>query len=312
VQPLLSGDAGVEQTINEMRGLVDEALHDPAIIRWAKDIVSSVPAFDDLSEAEAGYNWVRGNIRFTKDPVNKENLYPPSELLRIRSGDCDDISMLLATYLMAIGYPARWVTVAASPDAPEQFSHVYVESEVPAGSGNWIPMDPARYDSEFGVAPPVVTRSRWWSVADQSYGELSGMRRRSHTGSSVPAMLGNYPRYHSFVGAAPTMNWFNAKQFGPWKSFQTKYSPGGMSSYARPRTMGDDVTQQDVNLVSATGTSVSDIILASQGVQPLAMNPVGAGYGLQQPALALPALGGSSMWIWILLGVAVVAMAEKH
>jgi len=95
VQPLLGGDAGVEQTINEMRGLVDQALHDPSIIRLAKDIVRSVPAFDDVAEAEGLYNWVRANVRFTKDPVNKENLYPPAELLKIRSGDCDDISMLL-------------------------------------------------------------------------------------------------------------------------------------------------------------------------------------------------------------------------
>ena len=149
--PLAGGDAGVEQTINSMRSLVDEALHDPSIIRMATDIVRSVPAFDDFAEAKALYEWVRANIRFTKDPVNKEKLYPPAELLQIRAGDCDDISMLLGTLLMAVGYPARLVTVAASQQDPEQFSHVYVEGEV---GGQWIPMDPARYDSQFGVAPP--------------------------------------------------------------------------------------------------------------------------------------------------------------
>jgi transglutaminase-like putative cysteine protease len=124
-EPLLSGDAGVAQTIHQMRLLVDEALRDPSIIRLATDIVRSVPAFDDLAEANALYEWVRHNIRFTKDPVNKEKLYPPSELLKIRAGDCDDISMLLGTLLMAVGYPARLMTVAAGGD---EFSHVYVEA----------------------------------------------------------------------------------------------------------------------------------------------------------------------------------------
>jgi len=178
--PLLNGDAGVSQTIDQMRALVDEALRDPSILRTAKDIVRGVPPFDDLSEAQALYNWVRANIRFTKDPVNKETLYPPSELLQIRAGDCDDISMLLATLLMAIGYPARLMTVAASGD---EFSHVYVEGQI---NGQWIPMDPARSDSQFGVAPPAFTRARWWSLSDSSQGDL-------------PGMLGHYQRYKSNV-----------------------------------------------------------------------------------------------------------------
>jgi hypothetical protein len=247
-QPLLSGDAGVEQTVDQMRNLVDEALRDPSIIRLATDIVRRVPAFDDYAEANALYDWVRQNIRFTKDPVNKEKLYPPAELLEIRAGDCDDISMLLGTLLMAVGYPARLMTVAATPGSPEQFSHVYIEGEVPAGSGQWLPMDPARFDSQFGIAPPQVTRARWWNLTDSKFGELSG--------------LGYYPRYRSHVlsglgsyGAVRTMGQdensamiatvaqgtadiirasqgapaspFDFSASGPWQSFQTIYSPYG-------------------------------------------------------------------------------------
>jgi hypothetical protein len=198
-EPLLSGDAGVEQTIALMRQLVDEALRDPSIIRLAADIVRSVPAFDDFAEANALYEWVRRNIRFTKDPVNKEKLYPPAELLKIRAGDCDDISMLLATLLMAVGYPARLMTIAA-PGSPDQFSHVYVEAEI---AGRWIPVDPARADSEFGVAPPMFTRARWWSLVDNSYGDLSGTKYFVAPGATVnlygaPASnLGHYPRFQS-------------------------------------------------------------------------------------------------------------------
>ena len=88
-EPLQDGVQGTEQTVNLMRQLVDGALRDPAFVRLASDIVGRAPAFDDLAEAEALYNWVRDNIRFTKDPVTKEKLYPPQELLKIRAGDCD-------------------------------------------------------------------------------------------------------------------------------------------------------------------------------------------------------------------------------
>lgn len=253
--PLLSGDAGVEQTINEMRGLVDEALRDAVVLRQARDIVRSVPAFDDVSETQALYNWVRQHVRFTKDPVNKETLMKPGDLVRwiqkngSGSGDCDDISMLLGTLLMAVGYQARLMTVAAGGD---EFSHVYVEGEV---NGQWLPMDPARADSQFGVAPPAFTRGRWWSLTDSSYGDLSGFFAGLFAGFGaarhVPpfraiGQLGHYPRYCSVVNepagsprATPqslgppntaTPPGENASVFGPdagpWQSFKTPFTPG--------------------------------------------------------------------------------------
>jgi Transglutaminase-like superfamily len=267
-EPLLSGDAGVAQTVALMRELVDEALRDPSIIRLATDIVRSAPAFDDYAEANALYEWVRRNVRFTKDPVNKEKLYPPAELLKIRAGDCDDISMLLATLLMAVGYPARLMTIAA-PGSPDQFSHVYVEAEI---GGQWIPLDPARADSEFAVPPPAFTRARWWSLTDNSYGDLSGTKVFVSPGATVH--LGNYPRFRSHLGSYGRVRTtmgddtpppasgdktsstiatiyqgtadvirastgqpaspFDFSASGPWSSFQTQYSPYGPSAGYRP------------------------------------------------------------------------------
>jgi hypothetical protein len=235
----MSGDAGVEQTINHMRTLVDEALRDPAINRLARDIVRGTPAFDDYAEANALYSWVRQNIRFTKDPVNKETLYPPAELLQIRAGDCDDISMLLGTLLMAVGYPARLMTVAANGD---EFSHVYVEGQI---DGQWIPMDPARSDSQFGVAPPAFTRARWWSLTDNSYGELSGLGTHKQRLPYVHWGLGDYRRFRSHVS--------------------------GMGSYGRVRTMGDDAQPPPASGDSTSATiatiaqGTSSVLRAAEG-----------------------------------------------
>ncbi len=279
--PLLSGDAGVEQTINEMRSLVDEALRDPQIIRLSTDIVRSVSAFDDYGEANALYEWVRRNIRFTKDPVNKEKLYPPAELLKIRAGDCDDIAMLLGTLLMAVGYPARLMTVAANGD---EFSHVYVEANV---NGEWVPLDPARYDSQFGVPPPAFTRARWWSLDDASHGDLPASR----------GLLGNYPRFRSQVS--------------------------GMGSYGRVRTMGDEQTiavplsDRTSSTIATISQGAADIIRAAKG-QPASpfdfsasgpwssfqtrYSPYGPGAGYESPGVRVT--GGTPNWaLWLAIGL---------
>lgn len=224
--PLMSGDAGVAQTIDQMRSLVDEALRDPSIKRLATDIVRGVPAFDDYSEARAIFEWVRGNIRFTKDAVNKEQLYPPAELLQIRAGDCDDMAMLTGTLLMAVGYPARLVTVAA-PGSGDEFSHVYIEASV---NGSWIPIDPARVDSQFGVEPPAYTRGRWWSLSDSSSGDFSG--NLSGMFAYTPT-LGAYPRYLSHVS--------------------------GLGSYGHVRTMGRLGQSNACMYLSNDGSTVQSV-----------------------------------------------------
>jgi hypothetical protein len=303
-EPLLNGDAGVEQTVGQMRHLVDEALRDPAIIRLATDIVRSAPPFDDFAEANALYEWVREHIRFTKDPVNKEKLYPPAELLKIRAGDCDDISMLLGTLLMAVGYPARLMTVAAAGGSPEQFSHVYVEGEI---AGQWIPMDPARHDSQFGVAPPLYTRSRWWSLADDSYGDLSGTRGkvRKHMNG-----LGAYPRFRSHMSGTG-MNGLGAQR-------------------VPARTMGDDPAPPATtsSTIATIYQGSADIIRAAEGLPaspyayPSSTNPWGsfatpytpgaalypAGYG--SPGIALTS--SSNIGLWIALGLGALLVFSGH
>lgn len=277
--PLLSGDAGVAQTIHQMRQLVDESLRDPSILRLAKDIVRGVPAFDDYSEARALYDWVRSNIRFTKDPVNKETLYPPSELLQIRSGDCDDISMLLGTLLLAVGYPARLMTVAANGD---EFSHVYVEGQI---NGEWVPMDPARSDSQFGVAPPAYTRARWWSLSDASEGDL-------------PGTLGHYPRFASHVS--------------------------GMGTYTHVRRMAGLAASGDItsSTIATVDQGLADVIRASQGMPAspfsyssgpyasfqTAYSPgtIPAGYPPAQPGVSLTGSSNWLLWGALLIGGAMI------
>jgi hypothetical protein len=180
--PLADGNAGTEQTVRLMRRLIDQALNSSEFVRFAVDLVRNVPAYDDFGEVYALFSWVQQNIRYTKDPVTKEKLYPPLELLKIQAGDCDDISMLLAALAIALGYPARLVTVAANANYPDDYSHVYTEVEAPPGSGKWIAVDAARPNSAFGLEPAVYFRKRGWSLTDDSSQDL-------HGGSAQPTRL---------------------------------------------------------------------------------------------------------------------------
>ncbi len=273
--PLLSGEAGTAQTIALMRELIDEAVADAGFVRFAVDLVRSVPAYDDLAEAHAVYKWVQGHIRFTKDPVTKEKLYPPQELLNIRAGDCDDISMLLAALLIALGYPARLITLAANPSSPGDFSHVYVEGEVPPGSSNWVPMDAARVDAEFGVAPPSYSRKRAWSLTDDSYQDL---------GRSLPRRaLSGYSRFSTYRGPA-----FIGEQSGP-------RNIGGLGDDANDALIAQSISELPVIMYAAQGVPVSSVAASPYGTYSTGYTP-GAGIppaGYQVPSGAAGASSSS-------------------
>lgn len=232
--PLLEGERGTAQTIHLMRRLIDQALNDSQFIRFAIDLVRNVPAYDEYGEVFSLFTWVQGHIRYTKDPVTKEKLYPPMELLKIRAGDCDDIAMLLGALAIALGYPARLVTVAANPDYPQEFSHVYTEVEVPAGSGRWVAVDAARPGSEFGREPTVFFRKKAWSLMDESAQDLRGLsgylglgidwgditsQALTETPAIIAAASGGPTSMRLPTGAVVSTG-------SPYASFMTPYTPG--------------------------------------------------------------------------------------
>jgi hypothetical protein len=204
--------------------------------------------------------------------------------------------MLLGTLLMAVGYPARLMTVAANGD---EFSHVYVEANL---NGEWIPLDPARYDSQFGVAPPAFTRARWWSLSDTSQGDLSGTKVFVQPGATAHVHLGDYPRFRSHISGGMPQPGVN-----------------GMGSYGRTRTMGDSAPAGDVTStrIATITQGAADLIRASKG-QPASpfdfsssgpwssfqtrYSPYGPGAGYDSPDLSIRSSTNWPVWIAVGLG----------
>lgn len=125
------GDYGVIQTLRKMAGHIREASIDPAIVSLARDLV--LPAGRRAIDEKIWLirDWLSGHTKWVPDPLEAEYLVPPRALLdRIHSsgiaaGDCDDIAMLGAALLRAVGIRGRLRAVSFAPF--KNFQHVFAE-----------------------------------------------------------------------------------------------------------------------------------------------------------------------------------------
>jgi hypothetical protein len=129
---------------------------------------AGVPDKDYYGELVAIHNWVRDNIRYTRDPIGQETLsYPEETAFNSRAGDCDDESILEMALLGSVGIESYPVVVGMFPG---HFSHVYIHGRVPAGkgrnAGKIIPLDPIMKNWEAGREAPNVK-------AKKTYPQLS-------------------------------------------------------------------------------------------------------------------------------------------
>ncbi len=138
------GDAQIGDTIGWMTAFVRSEAQTPTLRNELGLVRLLCSRGDALCLVENIWRWVWSTCRFVEDaetaaPLEAigyrdivEVLVLPSEMIRVRRGDCDDFSMFVAALLEAAGIPWRFVTVAADPDVPDEFSHVYVMG-YPAG-----------------------------------------------------------------------------------------------------------------------------------------------------------------------------------
>lgn len=140
-------------TLAHMARIVRDWRHRPEVTETARSIIAGIAEKDHAAEMVALFEYVRDRIRYTMDSNAVERLQTPDYTLRVRQGDCDDKSILLAALLESIGIPTRFVAVGFAPDL---FEHVYVEAA--PGFSEWIALD-ATERVLAGWAPPgPVTR----------------------------------------------------------------------------------------------------------------------------------------------------------
>jgi len=107
-------------------------------------------------------NITEGGIDFVYDiETDSKTIYLPEYDIVVHN--CDDLSTLLASLYLAVGFPVRYVVIANLPQHPESFSHVFVQVDI-TGEGDWVSADPSQPNASFGWEAPVQYRRMEWAV----------------------------------------------------------------------------------------------------------------------------------------------------
>jgi transglutaminase-like putative cysteine protease len=110
-----------------MSRMVTAAKSRLAVRELAQRIIAPLPNKAYPDEAKALQNWVRDNVRYTRDVNGVETLQTPEATLRTMQGDCDDHAILLASLLESVGHPTRFRAIAAGSPT---FNHVFTETRI--------------------------------------------------------------------------------------------------------------------------------------------------------------------------------------
>lgn len=155
---LPEGVAGIRATLKRMVDMTRKGRKNLGVRTVAMRLVRELPpkAFSD--QVVELFRFVQKRIRYVHDVREVETLQDPAYTLTEGQGDCDDMSMLLASMLESIGHPTRFVALALD-NGP--FSHVITETRL---GEKWLPLDPTVSYAYVGWAPPGVTNRIVWNV----------------------------------------------------------------------------------------------------------------------------------------------------
>lgn len=163
-QEIGRGEGAIQNTVMEMKRIIDISSKNPYIRDWARAILQNIVVNRKYDEANAIHNFVRDNIRYTRDPYGWEYIQTPPVLLagveeaqRGRAprpiGDCDDMTTLSLSLMKSVGFPVVIKTVGFTPDA---FSHVYGLVFI---KDRWYPTDTVRPDKYLGWEASGIQKS---------------------------------------------------------------------------------------------------------------------------------------------------------
>lgn len=153
LQKIPKGYAGTRKTVGYIIRLIREGAKDFCVRQKAIDMLfqNAVRPKDYLREIEVLFEWVKNNVRYTRDIYRVELLHSARRMLELRAGDCDDLTVLLGAMLKSIGHPVRLALVGFNRKRKKLFTHIYLEV---FNKGRWIPLDPT-VNRPMGWAPPA-------------------------------------------------------------------------------------------------------------------------------------------------------------
>lgn len=105
----------------EMRAIVSNSQQDFSIREAAARITSRCISQDSICEISSIFSFVANEIKYMSDPARADRFSHPLETLKLRIGDCDCKSILLASLLETIGHVTELVVIPG---------HVFVQVQI--------------------------------------------------------------------------------------------------------------------------------------------------------------------------------------
>ena len=169
---LLGGDAGIVQTVANIRKAVFSALREPeqTIRRRAESIIrgANLPDHDQRNEIIAIANFVRSHFKYVPDPRGIEFVKSPELIDREITqygeflGDCDDAAGYLSALLKSVGVRVNLTIIADKRNPRQTFTHIFTQAYLPK-SGKWETLDMTAKKRPLGWQPPT-SRARSYEI----------------------------------------------------------------------------------------------------------------------------------------------------
>ncbi len=190
------GKKGTAETIAKMQELVTEGKRERKVRMALHDIIKGCTPKDYLCYARSAYTFCRDKITYVFDPAGVELIENPKYILETKVADCDSICVLLATLCEQMGFPCRFVTIKADLSRPDEYSHVYMQANIP--KHGWVSMDCTMPNKEFGWEPDKQFPRTYWPASKDA--------PESHEGDKM-AGLGIVPGAAETPGLQVTPLW---------------------------------------------------------------------------------------------------------
>lgn len=263
-------DTSTKQTVAKMCEYINAGVSDDVCRRWALAAWKNyAQQSSDPGQLCWGVWWlVKHAVKFAKDeprlfavgePEALDLLIAPAVLVREAKPkeDCDGFTMLVCCLLKILGIPSVIVTVAADPDDPGRWSHVFPMATLPTGN---VPLD-ASHGKFPGWMVPRDHVFRWqaWDLNGQPVNAAPPAQNTLHgympTGARMPRArrrrgVGDDSETGDFGGSVGDSGGGYLIQ-GP-TAFQAGLPevggvvPNGITSFVSPTSSGSDTDWSSV------------------------------------------------------------------
>jgi transglutaminase-like putative cysteine protease len=122
-----------------MAKFIRQGQYDYRLRALAEKVIGGLWPHDYLSEYAAILHWVQTNIRYSRDPRTIEQVKTPAVIIETKTGDCDDLSVVVGALVGLVGAKVRLVAGSFVQRGP--LAHVWLEAFDP-NSGAWVVLDP--------------------------------------------------------------------------------------------------------------------------------------------------------------------------